>query len=83
MGLALAADSWAASVPTLSVFDAAVVSGTTIKGLVCVRESFGLARDGEEAGTKPPLRQLRPGSGRRASSHTVPAPGGDTQQGAR
>lgn len=66
VGLALAADSWAASVPTLSVFDAAVVSGTTIKGLVCVRESFGLARDGEEAGTKPPLRQLRPGSGRRA-----------------
>lgn len=52
-------------VPTLSVFDAAVVSGTTIKRLVCVQESFGLARNGEEAGTKPTLMLSRPGSVRK------------------
>jgi len=55
----LTVGSWAASVPTPSVFAAAVVSGTTIKGLMCARESFGLAQDREDAGTKPTPRLSR------------------------
>lgn len=56
MGFVLAVGSWAACVPTLPVSGAAVVPGTTIKGLVCVQELSRLAQDGEGAGTEPTQR---------------------------
>lgn len=44
------------SLSPLSVFSTAVASNTTIKGLVCVQESFRLARDNEDTGINPTLR---------------------------